>query len=325
MTGQGLRWLWSVSAYALLLLLGFLNPRLVLALTAGLAVGILVRFMRTRRRQRTVEPPGRRRHRNLLMAVLTAFLLAIAFAPLFNSPNFPICPSSEYGVAYEGMATSDPDARVWTIRHELIVPNDVFTQLAEAREPVGTGTEDAAMEVVRQELTEAGWTFSGTRDGQPRYTRTQLEPLKWRWWPLLTQTELTVPSPSWGACPGVVLLPGKDSKLTLTVPAYLIVDTFPSPASSEDMFNGNWRWVLPATNDATDNGTVRMQIASRLVRTKVTSMAAHWSLSTLLLGMLAILGAVLTDLVKEFVGGPIRRLLELLHILKPKAEEKSAG
>ena len=343
-------WILPVAAYSAILLLAFLNPWLLVALLVGAAVGSLARLLRKRARAGHSDPsidqpdqqqaPRRRGPRvPAVLAILASFaalsVVVVAGLLLFgDDPSgdvFACAP--QHTILYEGSAVADETAGEWAIEDRLAFPPDILAAIRRVVRPL---VPDPLMPEMPQvpplqqlnlELKDLGWTLEGTVDGSRQYARVRTEPLDPPLWPLLTSSEIDVPSveirfinpsgfgaspsPGPNRCSGPFIpysfAPGEGSTLTITAPAHLIVKTFPG-SEGEDMLNGNWRWEVPAEARTTDDDVVRIQVASPIVQHEITSRAADLSVSTALWWGIGLVGAAFTTQLKDVLGRPFKRL-----------------
>ncbi len=314
------RGLWRAVGSALIaisLLMAFFNPPLLLFAAAGLAIGWWLRAFR-RRPRKTFDTTF-----NVSVVVLTIAICSFFVWALFNMCISCGRPPVDYvSVRANSELVFDDDASQWRINDELVfdaadvasVGRKIAAEGVSLPEPDLTEHLDnmelkSLEDVLTKELNDAGWTFAGTVDGQPRFGQSRKYDVDIPWWPLSTTSDVAVVSVELlGGF--LVLTPDKDSIARITAPERLIRSVFPQQKSREPILQDDREQLVVGFESLPDG--IRFELASPLARHELTATLLDLSLSTTLRWFLLIVLAVfkeqVTDVVKTVFVALGRRL-----------------
>lgn len=304
----------AVVAIATILLLAA-NVWLVVALGGGLAVGVYARLL--------AKSPRTTIKWTAIVAVpcLLGVLLFTLSAEKASNYGAQVAPVEEIGARYEIAADYSPQASSWMITDQLIVPETAvdYIRRVVTRE-AGTDISDVALsQQLDAQLALGGFRVVSRRDGLPVYQRERLEPVVVGWYPARNTSEIAVElamvdlfSLADGYSVLVEFVPDDGSNLVVTTPKRMIFQTFPPILSREDRLDGREEVTLPLR----DSSPVTLELVDGLWRTALAAPLLTMSLSSIVWGIVALLGAAVTGLLGDYLKTWLKNAVRTLSSRK---------
>lgn len=309
------KWVAAVVAIAAILLFAA-NVWLVVALGIGLAVGAYARLL--------AKAPRMTIKWTVIVAVPCLLGVTLLFALSEEKGSgyyYHVAPVEDVGASYEIAADYSPQASAWMITEQLIVPETAVEYIREVVARVaGTDISEGTLsEQLDTQLALGDFRIVRRMDGLPVYQRERLESVVVGWYPARTRSEIAVElamvdlsSLAGGYSLLVQFVPDDGSSLVATTPKRMIFQAFPPILSREDKLDGREEVTLPLR----DSSQVTLELVGGLWRTALAAPLLKTSLSSIVWGIVAILGAAVTGLLGDYVKAWLKDAVRTLSSRK---------
>lgn len=309
------KWVAVVVAIATILLL-VANVWLVVALGSGLAVGVYARLL--------AKAPRTTIKWTVIVAVpclLGILTLLFFLSEKSRGYDAQVAPVEDIGASYEIAADYSPQASTWMITEQLIVPETAVEYIREiVAQAAGTDISDATLSrQLDAQLALGDFRIVGRRDGLPVYQRERLESVVVGWYPARNRSEIAVElamvdlsSLTGGYGILVQFVPDDGSNLVITTPKRMIFQAFPPILSREDRLDGREEVTLPLR----DSSPVTLELVDGLWRTALAAPLLRVSFSSIMWGIVALLGAAVTGLLGDYLKAWLKNAVRMLSLRK---------
>ncbi|MGH4009949.1 MAG: hypothetical protein ACRDTH_17655 [Pseudonocardiaceae bacterium] len=309
------KWVAAVVAIVTILLL-VANVWLVVALGIGLVVGAYVRLLA--KAPRAIIKWTAIVTASCLLGVVLLFALSEEKGRDYYAQTVPV---EDVGASYEIAADYSPEASTWMITEQLVVPEMAVEYVREAVErAAGADISDSMLsQQLKAQMALEDFHIVRLRDGLPVYQRERLEPVVVGWYPPRNTSEIAfelavvdLSALTDGYRTLVQFVPDDGSDFVLTTPKRMVFQAFPPILSREDRLDGREEVTLPLRYSS----LVTLELVDGLWRTALAAPLLKISLSPIIWGMVAILGAAVTGLLGDYVKAWLKNAVRILSSRK---------